>query len=105
MRVDDEQSAETAINFVRQQHQTKYENDLSAVLDIGGPKAMDTRVHACLYLMAPSASPAQMTLQFQTMAQLSLICNVIPLIARVDSMSADELEGRRPAVRPSIVFF
>lgn len=53
---------------------------------------VDTRVHACLYFIAPTGHSLK-ALDIEFMKRLSSRVNLIPVIAKADTLTDDELEG------------
>lgn len=64
---------------------------------------MDTRVHCCLYLIEP-ASDHLSPMDLMAIQKLSMVCNVIPVIAKADSFTVDELERFRKLVNSCFIF-
>lgn len=62
----------------------------------------DTRVHACLYFLRPSGR-GLVELDIQVMQELSSRVNLIPVIAKADSFTPDELNYNKRIIRDAII--
>ncbi|KAI7882711.1 cell division/GTP binding protein [Lichtheimia hyalospora FSU 10163] len=62
------------------------------------PKASDTQVHACLYLLDP-IKPALGEYDIRILTQLSKRVNVIPVVSKADNLTA----AQRRRLKPSII--
>ncbi|KAJ8651801.1 hypothetical protein O0I10_012622 [Lichtheimia ornata] len=62
------------------------------------PKASDTQVHACLYLLDPR-KPALGEYDIRILTQLSKRVNVIPVVSKADNLTA----AQRRRLKPSII--
>lgn len=61
------------------------------------------RVHACLYFIRPGSSSGLKPLDIETMKRLGSRVNLIPVIAKADTMSPGDLEQVKERVRRTIV--
>ena len=64
---------------------------------------VDMRVHACLYFIRPGSSSGLKPLDIETMKRLGSRVNLIPVIAKADTMSPGDLEQVKERVRRTIV--
>jgi septin family protein len=58
--------------------------------------AADTRVHAVIYFLPPTGKLKD--LDIEALTKLSLIVNVIPVIAKSDTMTVDEIKMMKQMV-------
>lgn len=58
----------------------------------------DTRIHACLYFIAPTGHTLK-AIDIVVMKKLSEVVNVVPVIAKSDSLTLEEREIFKERVR------
>jgi len=85
--VDNTHAWERISNFVEQKFE-RYLNDESRVRRSARPS--DKRVHACLYFLSPTGHGIR-ALDIEFMKQLHDKVNIIPVIAKADCMTPEEL--------------
>jgi cell division control protein 11 len=68
------------------------------------PKFIDNRVHVCLYFIAPTGRGLR-ELDIDLMMTLSQRVNIIPVIAKADTLTADELVQNKTAIMRDIQYF
>ena len=69
---------------------TQYEKYLSDEIAVARKKNIpDTRVHVVLYFVAPTGHHLK-PLDIEFMRRLDKICNVVPVIAKADTLTLDE---------------
>jgi len=61
----------------------------------------DTRVHVCLYFIEPTGH-ALKTLDIVTMKEIGSRVNLIPVIAKADTLSSEELSGFKNRIREEL---
>ncbi|KAI5693326.1 hypothetical protein M8J75_013819 [Diaphorina citri] len=83
--VDNSDCWQPVINYIENRYD-EYLNAESRVLRTHGP---DTRVHACLYFIAPSGHGLK-PLDVEFMQRLHDKVNIIPVIAKADTMTPEE---------------
>ena len=76
----------------------QYHNYLNLELKAGTRMASDPRVHAVLYFLRPTGAGLR-DLDIMAMRQLSDKANVIPIIAKSDSLTADEVQEMKKRVQ------
>jgi septin 3/9/12 len=59
---------------------------------------VDTRIHACLYFIAPTGHTLK-AIDIVVMKKLSEVVNVVPVIAKSDSLTLEEREAFKERVR------
>jgi len=85
--IDNSDCWESVLTYVESQ----YENFLEAETKVKrNPNMPDTRVHACLYFIAPSGHGLK-PLDIEFMKQLHDKVNIIPVIAKADTLMEDEI--------------
>lgn len=84
------------IDFVEAQ----YESYLTAESRVHRKKLTDNRVHCCLYFIAPSGHGLK-TLDVEFMQRLCDKVNIIPVIAKADTMTPDEVQ----LFKKQVIFF
>jgi len=60
----------------------------------------DTRIHAALYFIAPTGHTLK-AIDIVVMKRLSEVVNVVPVIAKSDSLTLEEREAFKQRVRPA----
>ncbi len=58
---------------------------------------VDSRIHACLYFIAPTGHSLK-TIDVECMKRLGSIVNLIPVIAKADTLTEEELETFKQTV-------
>jgi septin 3/9/12 len=91
---------EPIIKYIKDQYSLYLRRELTPQRDTRIP---DTRVHAVLYFIAPTGH-ALTPLDIVVMKKISKIANVIPVIAKSDSLMPDELAAFKRRVKTEIEF-
>jgi len=82
--------------------ESRYEEFLEAETKvIRNPNMADTRVHACLYFIAPTGHGLN-PLDIEFMQQLHDKVNIIPIIAKADTMVPDEIDQFKSLIMQQI---
>jgi len=76
-------------NSVIQNIESKYEDYLNAESRVNRTTIQDTRVHCCLYFIAPTGHGLK-PLDVEFMKKLHNKVNIIPVIAKADTLTSDE---------------
>lgn len=73
--------------------------------EVKAADAQDTRVHCCLYLLAPTASTgnALKTLDLIAMKKLHEKVNLVPVIAKSDTFTKKEVAAFKKRVRRALL--
>lgn len=75
------------VSYIKEQHSQYLRKELSAQR----PKSIpDTRVHCILYFISPSTGSKLRPLDVQALKKLSEVSNVVPVIAKSDSLTISE---------------
>ena len=75
-------------DYIQNQFQAYLEYE--TLVDRQGKKVEDTRVHACLYFISPIGHGLK-PLDLEVMLDLQDIVNIVPVIAKSDSFTSEEL--------------
>ncbi|XP_065189333.1 septin-7-like [Sycon ciliatum] len=79
----------------------QFEDYLNAESQIERVKLPDTRVHCCLYFIAPTGHGLK-PLDIECMRQLHTRVNIVPVIAKADTMTPEECEDFKKKVMDDI---
>lgn len=96
--VDNSNCWDPVISYVESQ----YEGFLDAETRVNRVQMADSRVHACLYFIAPSGHGLK-PLDVEFMKKLHDKVNVIPVIAKADTMTPDEVNHFKRQIMNQIV--
>ncbi len=77
--------------------QSRFDAFMDQESRVNRSKMVDTRVHACLYFIAPTGH-ALKPLDIESMKALGGYVNLIPVIAKSDTLTAEEVEGFKSRV-------
>ncbi|XP_076354826.1 septin-7-like isoform X2 [Tachypleus tridentatus] len=83
--VDNNECWQPVITYI----ESKYEEYLNAESRVHRDAVVDSRVHCCLYFIAPSGHGLK-TLDIEFMKRLHDKVNIVPLIAKADTMTSEE---------------
>ncbi|XP_022249567.1 septin-7-like isoform X3 [Limulus polyphemus] len=83
--VDNNECWQPVITYI----ENKYEEYLNAESRVHRDAIVDSRVHCCLYFIAPSGHGLK-TLDVEFMKRLHDKVNIVPLIAKADTMTSEE---------------
>lgn len=84
--------------------ESKYEEFLNAESRVNRKILSDSRVHCCLYFIAPSGHGLK-PLDVEFMQRLHDKVNIIPVIAKADTMTPDECNQFKKQVNVPFHFF
>jgi len=85
--VDNSNCWDSVLHYVESQYEAFLEAETKVVRS---PTMADTRVHACLYFIAPSGHGLK-PLDIEFMKQLHDKMNIIPVVAKADTMTPEEV--------------
>lgn len=86
-QINNEKCWELLVKYIKEQHSQYLRKELSAQR----PKYIqDTRVHCILYFISPNSGNKLKALDVQALKKLSEIANVVPVIAKSDSLTLSE---------------
>lgn len=81
---------EPIIQYINEQ----YSNYLRDENGLNRKNIIDNRVHACLYFLNPSSHGLK-PIDIEVMSKLHHLVNIIPLIAKADTLTASELQSKK----------
>ena len=82
------------IKYIKDQHSAYLRKELTAMRD---RHIQDTRIHCALYFINPSGHSLR-TIDIIVMKKLSEVVNVVPVIAKADSLTLEERESFKQKV-------
>ncbi|KAI5962466.1 CDC10 [Candida pseudojiufengensis] len=85
-QINNEKCWEPLVKYVKEQHSQYLRKELTAQRD---KYLLDTRVHCILYFIPPNGQKLKQ-LDVQALKKLSEIANVVPIIAKSDSLTLEE---------------
>lgn len=74
------------VKYIKDQHSAYLRKELTAVRD---RYIQDTRIHCCLYFVNPTGHSLR-PIDIIVMKKLSEVVNVVPVIAKADSLTLEE---------------
>lgn len=87
-QINKENSHDPILNYVNAQYETYVQQELN--LKRNFQNVNDTRVHLCLYFICPTGHSLK-AIDLKTMKALDRKVNIIPIIAKADTISKNEL--------------
>lgn len=85
-QINNEKCWEPLVKYIKEQHSQYLRKELTAQRE---RQIQDTRVHCILYFIQPNGEKLKQ-LDIQALKKLSEIANVVPIIAKSDSLTLDE---------------
>jgi len=99
-QVNNEGCWDPIIKYIKDQHSAYLRKELTAMRD---RYIQDTRIHCCLYFINPTGH-ALRPIDVIVMKKLSEVVNVVPVIAKSDSLTLEERERFKFKIREELVF-
>merc|ERR1719391_117725 len=96
--VDNSSCWEPVLHYVESQYEAFLEAETQVARD---PNMADSRVHACLYFVAPSGHGLK-PLDIEFMKQLHDKINIIPVIGKADTMTPEEVASFKTVIMEQI---
>jgi len=93
--VNNENCWDTIIKYIKDQHSAYLRKELTATRE---RYIQDTRIHCCLFFINPSGHSLR-PIDIVVMKKLSEVVNVVPVIAKADSLTLDEREVFKTKIR------
>lgn len=87
-QLDKEKSAKAIVDYINSQFEARLKEELMVKRCLSHYE--DKRIHACLYFISPTGHGLK-ALDIVTMKELAKRVNLIPVIAKADTASKDEL--------------
>ena len=82
------------MKYIKDQHSAYLRKELTAMRD---RYILDTRIHCCLYFINPTGHSLR-PIDVIVMKKLSEVVNVVPVIAKADSLTLEERESFKEKV-------
>jgi len=82
------------VKYIKDQHSAYLRKELTAMRD---RYIQDTRIHCCLYFINPTGHSLR-PIDVTVMKKLSEVVNVVPVIAKADSLTLEERESFKQKV-------
>jgi septin 3/9/12 len=99
-QVNNENCWEPIVRHIKDQHANYLRKELSASRE---RYIVDSRIHCCLYFIAPTGH-ALKPLDVIALQKLSEVVNVVPVIAKADSLTPEELVAFKRRIRNELSF-
>lgn len=93
--VNNENCWDPIIKYIKDQHSAYLRKELTATRE---RYIQDTRIHCCLFFINPSGHSLR-PIDIVVMKKLSEVVNVVPVIAKADSLTLDEREVFKTKIR------
>jgi septin 3/9/12 len=89
------------VKYIKDQHSAYLRKELTAVRD---RYIQDTRIHCCLFFINPTGHSLR-PIDIIVMKKLSEVVNVVPVIAKADSLTLEERDAFKQRVSTDAVVF
>ncbi|KAF5388976.1 hypothetical protein D9757_005065 [Collybiopsis confluens] len=99
-QVDNEGCWDPIIKYIKDQHSAYLRKELTAQRD---RYIQDTRIHCCLYFINPTGHSLR-PIDVIVMKKLSEVVNVVPVIAKSDTLTIDERDNFKNKIREELVY-
>ncbi|KAJ7811641.1 Septin-type guanine nucleotide-binding (G) domain-containing protein [Mycena olivaceomarginata] len=99
-QVNNENCWDPIVKYIKDQHSAYLRKELTAMRD---RYIQDTRIHCCLYFLNPTGHSLR-PIDVIVMKKLSDVVNVVPVIAKSDSLTPEEKELFKEKIREELVY-
>ncbi|KAF8205547.1 GTP binding protein [Mycena galopus ATCC 62051] len=99
-QVNNENCWDPIVKYIKDQHSAYLRKELTAMRD---RYIQDTRIHCCLYFLNPTGHSLR-PIDVIVMKKLSDVVNVVPVIAKSDSLTVEEKEAFKEKIREELVY-
>ncbi|SAL98286.1 hypothetical protein [Absidia glauca] len=99
-QVNNENCWEPIIKYIKDQHSAYLRKELTAQRE---RYIQDTRIHCCLFFVTPSGHSLK-PIDIVVLQKLSEVVNVVPVIAKSDSLTLEEREAFRQRIKAELDF-
>ena len=99
--INNENAWEPIVKYIKDQYSLYLRRELTPARE---KIISDTRVHAVIYFLSPSSAHGLLPLDIIAMKQISEISNLIPVIAKSDTLTMEEKESFKERVREELAF-
>ncbi|OSD08309.1 septin ring protein [Trametes coccinea BRFM310] len=98
-QINNENCWDPIIKYIKDQHSAYLRKELTAQRD---RHIQDTRIHCCLYFINPTGHSLR-PIDVIVMKKLSEVVNVVPVIAKADSLTVEERDAFKQRIREELV--
>jgi len=99
-QINNENCWDPIIKYIKDQHSAYLRKELTAMRD---RYIQDTRIHCCLFFINPTGHSLR-PIDVIVMKKLSEVVNVVPVIAKADSLTLVEREAFKQKIRAELVY-
>ncbi|KAI9259334.1 Septin-domain-containing protein [Sporodiniella umbellata] len=99
-QINNENCWEPIIKYIKDQHSSYLRKELTATRD---RYIQDTRIHCCLFFIGPTGH-ALKPIDIVVLKKLSEVVNVVPVIAKSDSLTLEERAAFKQRIKAELVF-
>lgn len=99
--IDNTDASTPIIQFVDEQNDAYMNHELGKDREENSSSFVDLRVHVCLYFIPPTGHTLR-PLDIQVMKQLGQRCNLIPVIAKADTLTPAAIAAFKDRIRDCI---
>jgi septin 3/9/12 len=99
-QINNEGCWDPIIKYIKDQHSAYLRKELTAMRD---RYIQDTRIHCCLFFINPTGHSLR-PIDIIVMKKLSEVVNVVPVIAKADSLTLDERETFKQRMRDELQY-
>ncbi|CAO3689832.1 unnamed protein product [Rhizopus microsporus] len=99
-QINNENCWEPIIKYIKDQHSAYLRKELTATRD---RYIQDTRVHCCLFFITPTGH-ALKPIDVVVLKKLSEVVNVVPVIAKSDSLTIEERAAFKQRIKAELIF-
>ncbi|KAL7005391.1 cell division control protein [Cystobasidiomycetes sp. EMM_F5] len=99
-QIDNEGKWDPIVKYIKDQHSQYLRKELTAMRD---RHIEDTRIHCCLYFIRPSGHSLK-PIDVIVMKKLADVVNVVPVIAKADSLTLEERHRFKETIRAEMAY-
>ncbi|TDL24728.1 septin ring protein [Rickenella mellea] len=99
-QINNENCWDPIVKYIKDQHSAYLRKELTAVRD---RYIQDTRIHCCLFFINPTGHSLR-PIDIIVMKKLSEVVNVVPVIAKSDSLTLDERDAFKQRIRAELMY-
>ncbi|EUC57742.1 CDC10-septin, putative [Rhizoctonia solani AG-3 Rhs1AP] len=99
-QINNEGCWDTIIKYIKDQHSAYLRKELTAMRD---RHIQDTRIHCCLFFLNPTGHQLR-PIDIIVMKKLSEVVNVVPVIAKADSLTLEERDAFKVRIKEDLEF-
>jgi len=99
-QVNNENCWEPIIKYIKDQHSAYLRKELTAMRD---RYIQDTRIHCCLFFITPTGHSLK-PIDLSVLKRLSEVVNVVPVIAKSDSLTMDERTAFKQRIKSELAY-